>query len=126
MVPFQAGLVPLPFVHNVHGHTISCRHEIHLVSKMISDEELRSRARKSAEARIGFYIHFSAYLMVNAFLVALWWFTGGFNIFPWFIFPLFGWGIGVVAHGIATFGGPSYVDRKAEEEFRRLKKQQGL
>lgn len=96
------------------------------MNSMISDEELRSRARKNAEARVGFYIHFSAYIMVNLFLVALWWLTRSFTIFPWFIFPLFGWGIGVVAHAIGTFGGPSYVDRKAEEEFRRLKKQQGL
>ncbi len=113
-------------MHKVHGLIITCREDIQFAIKMISDEELRIRARKTAEAKTVFYIHLSAYIMVNAFLVALWWFTGGFNIFPWFIFPIFGWGIGVVAHAIATFGGPSYIDRKAEEEFRRLKKRQGL
>ncbi|HYY90994.1 MAG TPA: 2TM domain-containing protein [Candidatus Dormibacteraeota bacterium] len=91
-----------------------------------SDEELRRRARKTAEARIGFYIHFSVYVIVNAFLVLLWWFTGGLSVFPWFIFPLFFWGVGVVAHAIGAFGGLSYVDRETEREFRKLKKQQGL
>lgn len=93
---------------------------------MLSDEELRNRARKTAEARVGFYIHFSIYIMVNSFLIALWWLTGGLSIFPWFIFPLFGWGIGVVSHGIATFKGQSYIDRKSEEEFKKLKRQQGM
>ena len=94
---------------------------------MVSDEELRTKARKSAEARAGFYIHLGIYVTVNALLIVLWWTTGwfaGINIFPWFIFPLFGWGIGIVAHGIATFKGPSYVQRKTEEEYQRLKKQE--
>jgi hypothetical protein len=94
---------------------------------MSSNEELRMKARKGAEARVGFYIHLGIYVTVNAFLIALWWTTGlytGVSIFPWFIFPLFGWGIGIVAHGIATFRGPSYVERVAEQEFQRLKKEE--
>ncbi len=89
---------------------------------MMSDEELRIRARKTAEARVGFYVHLGVYVVINSLLVALWYFTGP-NIFPWFIFPLFGWGAGVVAHGIGTFRGPAYVDKMAEEEYMRLKRQ---
>ncbi|MFW9984330.1 MAG: 2TM domain-containing protein [Candidatus Odinarchaeota archaeon] len=49
----------------------------------------------------GFYIHLFVYIMVNILLFAIWFFiTLGF---PWFIFPLLGWGIGVVAHGLAVF-----------------------
>lgn len=92
---------------------------------MSSDEELRTKARKTAEQKVGFYIHLGIYVTVNALLIALWWSTGyfaGVSIFPWFIFPLFGWGIGVVAHGVGTFRGPAYVERETEEEYRRLKK----
>lgn len=94
---------------------------------MLSDQELRTKAKKAAEARVGFYIHLGIYAAVNAFLVAIWWTTvwfAGVTIFPWFIFPLFGWGIGVVAHAIATFRGPAYVQRLSEEEYQRLKKQE--
>ena len=94
---------------------------------MASSEELRKKARKTAEARVGFYIHLGVYVTVNAFLIALWWTTGwfaGISIFPWFIFPLFGWGIGIVAHGIATFSGPAYVERMTQQEYQRLKKEE--
>ncbi len=88
---------------------------------MPTDEELRAIARKSAEDKVGFYIHFSIYIVVNLFLIALWWFTGGLQIFPWFIFPLFGWGAGLVAHYIGVFRGRAYVERLAEQEYQRMK-----
>ena len=113
-------------MHKVHGPAIRQVDPFKHVDRMLSDEELRSRARRIAEAKIAFYIHFSVYLMVNSFFVLLWWFTGGLSVFPWFIFPVGLWGIGVVAHYIGAFGGGSYIDRKADEEFKRLKKQQGL
>jgi hypothetical protein len=86
---------------------------------MESEQELRARARKIAEDKLGFYVHFSVYLLVNAMLIFIWWWTGGG--FPWFIFVLVFWGIGVVAHGIGTFGGGRYADRMAEREYQRLK-----
>lgn len=95
--------------------------------RMSTNEELRTKARKSAEAKVGFYIHLGVYATVNAFLVAIWWTTewyAGINMFPWFIFPLFGWGIGIVAHGIATFRGTSYVQRMTEREYQRLRKEE--
>lgn len=93
---------------------------------MLSDEELRKRARKSVEAKVGFYIHLGIYAAVNALLIAIWWSTSSFlgvSMFPWFIFSLFGWGIGVVAHAIGTFRGPIYVERMAEEEYKKFKRQ---
>jgi uncharacterized protein (DUF486 family) len=50
-------------------------------------------------ARTGFRIHLFVYLAVQVLLVATWWFTSNNGeVMPWFIFPLLGWGIGVVAH----------------------------
>ena len=91
---------------------------------MTSDEELRTKARKSVEAKVGFYVHLIVYIVVNILLVAIWWFTGGFGTFPWFIFPLFGWGIAIVIHFIGTFKGLKYSDKMIEKEYERLKKQE--
>jgi len=87
---------------------------------MVSDEDLWQIARKSAKDKVSFYTHFVIYLAVNALLVAIWWATGGPNMFPWFIFPLFGWGIGIAAHYIEAFKGKAYEERLAEREYQRL------
>jgi hypothetical protein len=84
-----------------------------------SDEELMRLARKRAEERFGFYIHFTIYVIVNLFLVAAWWFTG--DGFPWFVFVLGFWGIGLVAHGASVFMGSGMTKRITEREYQRLK-----
>ena len=89
---------------------------------MPTDEELRAIARKSAEEKVGFYIHFTVYVIVNALLIVFWYYTGAG--FPWFIFPLFGWGVGVAAHFIGVFRGRVYVEQLAEKEYRKLKEKQ--
>lgn len=50
-------------------------------------------------ANVGFYIHLGVYLAVNVLLVAIWATSG--RGYPWFIYPILGWGIGLVAHAIA-------------------------
>jgi len=87
---------------------------------MNSEDELRREAHERAKKKAEFYGHFGIYLAVNAFLVVLWWAIGGG--FPWFIFPLFGWGIGIAAHFIDAFTGHGFVDRMAEREYERLKR----
>jgi uncharacterized protein (DUF486 family) len=91
---------------------------------MPTDEELRQIARKTAEEKTGFYIHLGIYVAVNSFLIMIWWITGGPGTFPWFIFILFGWGIGIVGHYLGAFRGKAYTERLAEQEYQRLKKEQ--
>jgi hypothetical protein len=88
---------------------------------MPTDEELRQIARKTAEEKSGFYIHFGIYIAVNLFLIAIWWITGGPGTFPWFVFILFGWGIGIVGHYVGVFRGKAYVERMAEREYQPMK-----
>ncbi len=90
---------------------------------MQSDEELMALARKRAEEKLGFYIHFSIYVAINALLILIWWFTGAG--FPWFIFVLGFWGIGLVANFVSVFVGTGVSDRMAEREYERLKQGQG-
>jgi len=54
-------------------------------------------------------------------IVFWWWAREGF---PWFIFIQGGWGIGLVAHIARVYHGKQWVDRAAEKEYLRLKKQQ--
>ena len=67
----------------------------------MEDEELLLRARKRAEAKINFYSDLALYLIVNVLLFALWWNGGGG--FPWFLFVVFFWGLGVISHGLVLF-----------------------
>jgi len=92
---------------------------------MASDEELRRKAEKRAEEKVSFYIHIAIYIMVNLMLIIIWYVTarGDLSIFPWFIFPLIGWGVGLVAHGVGVFMAGGYQDKLAEKEYQKLKKQ---
>ena len=63
-------------------------------------DELTS-ANKVARAKIGFYIHLTAYVVVNALLVAINLVTS--TGYLWFKWPLLGWGVGILTHAIVVF-----------------------
>ena len=90
---------------------------------MATDQELRIKAEKIAEEKIGFYIHITIYLLVNILLYAIWWVTGGLGTFPWPIFATFGWGIGVVAHLFLTFSKGINTEKMVEKEYQKLKEE---
>lgn len=50
--------------------------------------------------RLGFRVHLAVYIAVQVLLVVTWYLTtfSGGDGFPWFLFPLVGWGIGLAAH----------------------------
>ena len=90
-----------------------------------SEEELYRQAKRRVEAKKGFYIHFAVYLSVNIPLVIIWAVTGA--AFPWFVFPLGGWGIGLLIHFLSAFvfpgGGTSEWEKKEiEKEVERMKR----
>jgi hypothetical protein len=88
---------------------------------MLSEEELRKEARLRTEAKLGFYIHLGVYSGVNVMLSVIWWLTGGY---PWFVFPLLGWGVGLLAHFLWAFGQINVIDRLSEKEYQKLKEAQ--
>jgi len=67
----------------------------------MSNEMSPAVARRAAHARKGFYIHLTAFLVVNALLVAINLATSNGRL--WFQWPLIGWGIGILAHAVVTF-----------------------
>ena len=96
------------------------------MSGNLSDEEVYRIARQRVEEKKGFYTHLIVYICVNILLVLIWFFTGAG--FPWFIFPLCGWGIGLLFHCLGVFvfskGNSAWEKREIEKEIERLKRNQ--
>ncbi len=70
-----------------------------------------------------FYIHLALYILVNLMLFFI-------NISSdsselWFLYPLAGWGIGIVIHGLTTFPfgifGKEWKERKIKEYMEKDK-----
>ena len=95
-----------------------------MASKM-SEEEIYEEAKKRVKAKKDFYVHLAVYVCVNIFLILIWRFASGGG-FPWFIFPLGGWGIGLVFHFLEVFVFERKSDKTAiEKEAERIRKEQG-
>ena len=82
------------------------------------ESELRARAIKRIEARRGLGANVLAYVLVNAMLVVIWYVTGAG--FFWPIFPILGWGIGVVFH-VWDVMSPGVDERQIQAEMDRLR-----
>jgi hypothetical protein len=73
----------------------------------VREDDLRAAAIRSLRRKHAFKIHLLVYVLVNALLIAIW-VAGGVTSgvwYPWWIFPLFGWGIGVAIQGWSAYGG---------------------
>lgn len=80
------------------------------------DSELRNLAIERLKKRSEFWTHLTAYLLINAMIVTVWFAMGGG--FFWPIFPLAGWGIGLFFHAMETFRRPYSEDRIRREMSR--------
>lgn len=81
-------------------------------------EKRYKMAKKRVESLKGFYIHFSIYLLLLPVFVYLNYISG--TSFPWALFPIVGWGIGVAGHAAETFNynpffGKNWEERKIRE-----------
>ncbi len=62
----------------------------------------RAARRELDRPMAGWRIHFTIYVVIQVMLIAIWWLTGADLSMPWFIFPMLGWGSGVIAHYMAV------------------------
>ena len=78
---------------------------------------------KQAKKRVSFRRHFAAYLIVNGFLWCLWLFSGArmHSGFPWPLFPMLGWGIGIAFAYYDAFLNPG--NDAVSREYEKLKNQ---
>jgi hypothetical protein len=80
-------------------------------------ESERAQARKRIKDRRGFGWHLATYVIINVFLVLIWWFSGGGGFWPiWTMVP---WGIGLAFHFVATFLDRPITEGDVERELRR-------
>ena len=79
----------------------------------------RSAARKHIEKRRGLQAGMVAYVVVNAFLVAVWALTGGGYFWPAWIIA--GWGVGMAFALWDYLRGP-ITDADVDDELRRMRR----
>jgi hypothetical protein len=75
-----------------------------------------------AQKRASFKSHLATYVVMNAFFWILWYLNGrngGHNGWPWPVWPMLGWGIGLVFHYIGAYISPK--ENLAEREYEKLK-----
>lgn len=77
-------------------------------AKEQAEKDSRRQRRQDQYAsgnRTAFRIHSTVFVAVNLLLIAIWasiWQLNGGTSYPWFIWVLLGWGIGLAAHWAAA------------------------
>lgn len=85
------------------------------------DPELWDLARR----RASFRSHLATYIIMSLFFWVLWFLTGGprhDRYLPWPVWPMFGWGIGLLFHYIGAY--VSHKNDAVDREYQKLINQQ--
>jgi 2TM domain len=84
------------------------------------DDTVRDRALRRLKKRRDFHAHLLVYAMVNAAIVTVWFVAtpGGFF---WPVFPMLGWGIGLVMNAWDVYHAEDFTDEEIEREIARLR-----
>ena len=83
------------------------------------ETELRERAIKRLKKRHDFHAHVLIYLLVNTFLVVIWWMTSPEGFF-WPVFPIIGWGIGVAMNAWDVYVSDDISEEDINREIRHM------
>lgn len=78
-------------------------------------------AKARVEEKKKFYSHLGSFIIVNVFLFLLNIFTSPGHF--WFVYPLLGWGVGLMSHYYKTFGFPGMKGPESEWERREMEKE---
>jgi len=93
------------------------------MATQMSEEEIYEEAKKRVEAKRKFYRHLVTYVLVNTILVLVWAFPAGRG-YPWFWWPIGGWGVAIIINYIEVFVWPKGGDRAAiEKEAEKMKRE---
>jgi hypothetical protein len=77
-------------------------------------QEKYTRAKARVEELKAFYNHLIIYVIVNLGIAGINYYGNQFR-FPWFLFPLLGWGIGLASHAVGTFRWNPLTNKDWEE-----------
>lgn len=89
------------------------------MSKTLNDQDIERIARRSARARLGWYVHAGVYVSVMTLLTVL----SAMGGKTWAVYPAMGWGLGLVIHGLVVFfltDGRGAYERLVDRERERL------
>lgn len=84
------------------------------MEKNYQSEERYFKAKKRVEEIKGFYGNLAAYIVVNIGLLVLNLVTSPGHL--WFFWPMIGWGIGVVFHGMKVFNYMPFLGQDWEQQ----------
>jgi 2TM domain len=90
------------------------------INQAAPDSALRDRAIKRLKKRRDFQGHLIVYALVNAFVVLIWAITDGHGFF-WPIFPMAGWGIGLVLNAWDVNRDDEPDEQRIEHEMERIR-----
>ena len=99
-------------------------HTSHPVHPAEPTDPLDRLARKRAGAKLGWYLHATAFALINTVVFAM--SVHAFGTRPWSVYPLLGWGLGLVLHGISVFvlgTGSAMHERMVQREREALQRQ---
>jgi 2TM domain len=77
----------------------------------------REREAKRIARRQWFWLHAAVFVTTEVLLIVIW--ILGDEDFPWFVFPLLGWGILLAAHAVYAFVIRTPEEIMIEREARR-------
>ena len=80
----------------------------------LTENQLRELAKK----RVEFRAHLLVYVLVNSLLWIIWFVSGGG--YPWPMWPLAGWGIGVLFQYLFDYRSSRFLSM--DEEYKKLKR----
>ncbi|HET7870678.1 MAG TPA: 2TM domain-containing protein [Actinomycetota bacterium] len=89
------------------------------IDEDVREEVLRERAIKRLKKRSDFSGHLLVYFLVNAFLMVIWALTDLHGFF-WPVFPIVGWGIGVVMNAWDVYRNDEFDEEQIRREMERL------
>jgi len=84
-----------------------------------TEERLREAALKRLKKRRDFRGHLVTYVVINAFLVVIWYFTG--RVYFWPMWVMIGWGIGLVFNAWDVYGRREISDADVQAEMDKLR-----
>jgi uncharacterized membrane protein len=87
-----------------------------------ADTDLRSEALRRLKAKRDFQAHLVGYVLVNASLWAIWgvFFAVSGAWFPWPLFGVLGWGVGLAFHAWDVYGRRPFTEEDIRREEARL------
>jgi hypothetical protein len=81
---------------------------------------LREQAIKRLRKRRDFHAHLLVYVLVNGFLTVIWAAINRHGFF-WPIFPMLGWGVGLVMNAWDVYRGEELSEDSIQREMQKLR-----